>query len=435
MSISIFGINHKTAPVDIREKVAFPADRINAVLNNAKLTVGLNEVAIISTCNRTEVIYYADVGSSEPLDSSRSEGHRLKFQQIVEWVAAESGLSNHEVEPFVYHHQDKTAIEHTMKVACGLDSMVLGEPQILGQVKDAYAYANQAGTIGFYLNRLFQQTFSLAKRVRTETQIGASAVSVAYAGVVLAKRIFSDFSSIKVLFIGAGETIELSARHLAAQGVTQMNVANRTIERAQGLVDEFGAVAYGLSSLPELVVDADIIVSSTASQLPIIGKGLIEKAIKQRKYRRIFILDLAVPRDVEPEVSGLSDVYLYTIDDMQDVVKENLKQREDAAKEAETIIQQHVEKYLAWLKSLSSLELLKSFREKFQQIKQDELERAYAKLKANEEPEKVMDEITSRLINKFMHSPSKIIRQIGEDNEQEKLAFLAEIFNLNKKDN
>ncbi|MCW9017015.1 MAG: glutamyl-tRNA reductase, partial [Kangiellaceae bacterium] len=310
------------------------------------------------------------------------------------------------------------------------DSMVLGEPQILGQVKDAFGYANHAGTLGLYLNRLFQQTFSLAKQVRTDTQIGESAVSVAYAAVTLAKRIFADFRPIRALFIGAGETIELAARHLARQGVTQMDVANRTVERAQNLAGEFNGTAYGLSSLPELVENADIIISSTASPVPIIGKGLMEKAIKKRRHKPVFMVDLAVPRDIEPEVSDLNDVYLYTVDDMQDVIKENLKVREEAANEAKDIIAIHGQKYVGWLQSLSAVSLMKDFRSQFDQVKSDELSRSLAKLQANEDPEKVLTELANRLSNKFLHSPSKLIRQAGENNRQDVLEVIADAFSL-----
>lgn len=434
MPVFIFGINHKTAPVSIREKVAFSPRVILESLVNIKNTLPLDEVVIVSTCNRMEVIYSSD---SAIVDEQQS---LVKFQEIMIWIANQHQLDPDEIKNSTYHHVGISAVEHIMKVACGLDSMVLGEPQILGQVKDAYAYARQADTTGFYLNRLFQQTFSLAKQVRTETQIGASAVSVAYAAATLAKRIFSDLSSVQALFIGAGETIELTARHLAQQGVSQMKVANRTIERAQHLVNEFGATAYGLSALPELVAQADIIISSTASSLPIIGKGLMEKAIKQRKHRSIFMVDLAVPRDVEPEVADLNDIYLYTVDDMQAIVKENVKIRHDAATAAQEIIYEHAQKYLAWLKSLSSVSLLKSFRQQIEEIKEEELKRAISKLKSENTTnninfsEEILNEFSNRLTQKLMHSPSKIIREAGEKNQQQKIQWLAELFNL-KKDN
>jgi len=428
MPVSIFGINHKTAPVEIREKVALSPESMSESLNSLKKCAALDEVAIISTCNRMEIVFRCkDNHESDEFVAS-------KALQVADWLAQKQQIAVDKVTDYSYCHNGKAAINHLMKVACGLDSMVLGEPQILGQVKDAFGYANHAGTMGLYLNRLFQQTFSLAKQVRTDTQIGESAVSVAYAAVTLAKRIFADFAPIKALFIGAGETIELAARHLSRQGVVQMKVANRTVQRAQTLADEFNATAYGLSSLPELVAEADIIISSTASPVPIIGKGLMEKAIKQRKHRPVFMVDLAVPRDIEPEVSDLNDVYLYTVDDMQDVIKENLKVREEAAQEAKDIIAVHGEKYLNWLQSLSAVSLLKDFRAQFDEIKTNELSRSLAKLNGSEDAERVLTEFANRLTQKFMHSPSKLIRQAGEKSQQDTLEILAEAFELKSLD-
>jgi len=424
MPVSILGINHKTAPVDMREKVAFSPDGMSESLLSLKTDAKLDEVAIISTCNRMEIIFRSE--NNHQTEASIAE----KSKQVATWLANYHQFDVTQLQDYTYCHSGEKAISHIMSVACGLDSMVLGEPQILGQVKDAYGYATHAGTLGLYLNRLFQQTFTLAKQVRTETQIGESAVSVAYAAVTLAKRIFADFSKINALFIGAGETIELAARHLSRQGVTQMNVANRTVERAQNLASEFNATAYGLSALPDLVKQADIIISSTASPVPIIGKGLMEVAIKQRKHRPIFMVDLAVPRDIESQVAKLRDVYLYTVDDMQDVINENLKVREEAANEAKDIISLHGKKYLSWLQSLSTISLLKEFRSQFDEVKGAEVSRSLSKLKANENPEKVFTEFANRLAQKFMHSPSKSIRLAGENNEQHKLEILADAFDL-----
>jgi len=408
----------------MREKVAFSPDSMSQSLQSLKSDASLDEVAIISTCNRMEVIYRIEI--SQDQDKSIEQ----KSSQVALWLANYHQIPVEQLNDYSYCHAGEKAINHIMGVACGLDSMVLGEPQILGQVKDAYGYANHAGTLGLYLNRLFQQTFTLAKQVRTETQIGESAVSVAYAAVTLAKRIFSDFSKVQALFIGAGETIELAARHLSRQGVTQMKVANRTVERAQNLADEFNATAYGLSSLPELVKQADIIISSTASPVPIIGKGLVEEALKHRKHRAIFMVDLAVPRDIEPQVAELSDVYMYTVDDMQDVIKDNLKVREEAANEARDIINLHGHKYLSWLQSLSAVSLLKDFRSQFDQVKSVEMSRSLGKLKADEDPEKVFTEFANRLAQKFMHSPSRLIRQAGETEQQQILEILADAFDL-----
>ena len=442
MPVSILGINHKTAPISVREKVAFAPDKMEQALIDLQKKAQIDEVAIISTCNRMEVVYRPLLLAQDDETSGNNQpDHQDTHLKIVSWLAEHHDFPVKEIEPHYYAHQDENAITHLMSVACGLDSMVLGEPQILGQVKDAYGYASHAGTIGLYLNKLFQQTFMLAKQVRTDTQIGESAVSVAYAAVALAKRIFDDFSKVNVLFIGAGETIELAARHLLRQGVTNLHVANRTVERAQILADEFksdsvSAQAYSLTSLPDIIEKADIVISSTASPIPVIGKGLMEKAILARKHRSMFLVDLAVPRDIEPEVSSLSDVYLYTVDDMQDVIQENLKLRQEAAKEAEDIVSLHAQKYFDWLNSLSSVSLLKSFRTQIETIKSEEIERAIKKLNSEdnsmEEIEKTISELANRLTNKFMHQPSRSFRKAGEEQDLTKLQLLSEIFGVNK---
>lgn len=423
MSVTIFGINHKTAPISVREKVVFAPDKIADALINLKNKVDLEEVVIISTCNRMEVVYKdeSENGESQP--------------NLVEWLAKHHQMDAKEIDEHSYCHKGQDAVMHLMSVASGLDSMVLGEPQILGQVKDAFGYASNAGCVDQYLNRLFQQTFTLAKQVRTNTQIGESAVSVAYAAVTLCKRIFSDFDQINALFIGAGDTIELAAKHLFAQGVKNINVANRTVERAEVLASKFGGMAHSLSSLSELVEKADIIISSTASPVPIIGKGLMEKAMVTRRYRAMFMVDLAVPRDIEPEVSKLNNVYLYTVDDMQGVIQENLKVRERAAREAREIVQLHASKYLTWLKSLSSVSMLKEFRTQMDEIKAAEVKRALAKLnlkndQENQQTEKVIEELANRLAQKFMHQPSKEIRRAGENHETKTLETLANTFKL-----
>ncbi len=456
MPVTILGINHKTAPIAVREKVAFSPGEITSALALLKNKADLDEVVIISTCNRMEIVYRSsdnfDLISSNPEESLSQEASTKDV--VIKWLAQYHQLEPSQIETHCYAHQGDRAIHHLMSVACGLDSMVLGEPQILGQVKDAYGYANHAGSIGMYLNRLFQQTFSLAKQVRTDTQIGESAVSVAYAAITLAKRIFSDFSQVTVLFIGAGETIKLAARHLVRQGVVNIHVANRTVERAQVLVDEFNQIkikgeikgqstikaqAHSLAALPELVIKADIVISSTASPVPIIGKGLMEKAIIARKHRSMFIVDLAVPRDIEAEVASINDVYLYTVDDMQDVIQENLKVREEAAIEANDIVSLHAQKYLTWLQSLSSVSLLKDFRSQIEQFKSNEISRAISKLdkqlvegQKTAQIEEIISEMANRLTKKFMHQPSQTIRQAGEKNDRKTLEILSEAFGIGK---
>ncbi len=452
MPISILGINHKTAPVAIREKVAFSPTEISHALVDLKAKTGVEEVAIVSTCNRMEVIYRhsnhsAHSSSSdnncetEKMNESKDDLNKDSLKEmedeILRWLAIYHELDLQEFGTHCYSQHDAEAVEHLMQVSCGLDSMVLGEPQILGQVKDAFGYAKMAGTLGLYLNKLFQQTFSVAKQVRTDTQIGESAVSVAYAAVTLAKRIFSDFSTINVLFIGAGETIELAARHLKRQGVININVANRTVERAQVLATEFDGLAHSLTSLPELVEKADIIISSTASPVPIIGKGLMEKVIVARKHRAVFMVDLAVPRDIESQVGKINDVYLYTVDDMQGVIKENQKQRENAAKEAITIIRHHRKKYLTWLQSLSAVSLLKDYTQQCEILKNSESDRSLAKLDSlslnlSEREQKnlqdIISELGNRLTQKMMHSPRISIRKAGENKDHKRLEILTDTF-------
>lgn len=465
MPVSILGINHKTAPVSVREKVAFAPHNISEALISLQSFAELNEVAIISTCNRMEVVYSGKQDITNTGLGNQKLNNKITHQKIIDWLSDYHQLEASQIEAHCYQQHQQLAVSHLMSVASGLDSMVLGEPQILGQVKDAFGYAKNAGTIGLYLNRLFQQTFTLAKQVRTDTQIGESAVSVAYAAITLAKRIFADFDKATALFIGAGETIELAAKHLMRQGVVNIHIANRTVERAQDLVKELNqskrlkdqlkdglknAVkhnsksdtplniqAHSLMALPELIEKADIIISSTASPVPIIGKGLMENAIIARKHRTMFLVDLAVPRDIEAEVSSLEDVYLYTVDDMQGVIQENLKSRENAAVEAKNIVELHKEKYLTWLQSLSSVSLLKDFRSQFENIKSEEITRALSKLelvsdKEYKQVEKLITELSNRLTQKFMHQPSKSIRKAGEENNQDALATIAKTFGLNK---
>lgn len=323
MQLLALGINHKTAPVDLREQAAFAPEILPDALVDITRSGVAQEAAIVSTCNRTEI--YCGVSPEQEAEA-------------VEWFCTYLKLDADEIKPYLYEHPDELAVQHAFRVASGLDSMVLGEPQILGQMKDAFAAAHRAGTTGKMLNHLFQQTFSVAKTVRTDTAIGASAVSVASAAVTLAKQIFDDLSKKTVLLIGAGEMIELCARHLKESGIGHMIVANRTVERAELLAKEFKAEAISLMEMPLRLADADIVISSTASQLPILGKGAVERALKERKHRPVFMVDIAVPRDIEPEVGDLNDIYLYTVDDLKDVVQENLKSRQEAAGEAEKLL-------------------------------------------------------------------------------------------------
>ena len=419
MTLFAFGINHKTAPVEIREKVAFAPEKLQAALKELTHSADIHEAAIVSTCNRTEL--YCGVDSADA-------------EAIIDWFRHYHNLDACDVDPYIYTHADTDAVQHILRVASGLDSLVLGEPQILGQIKDAYAIASEAGTIGRQLNRLFQHTFSVAKQVRTDTAIGASPVSVAFAAVSLAKQIFADLSEHTALLIGAGDTIELVARHLKEQGVKNIIVANRTVERAQSLAEQFDGKAIALADMPEHLVEADIIISSTASQLPILGKGAVERALKLRKHRPMFMVDIAVPRDIEPEVNSLNDVYLYTVDDLQEVIEEGLQSREEAAQQAEDIIEQQVEHFMGWLRSLDAVDTICAVREQAEEVRNEVLNNAQRQLAAGKDPEQVLNELARTLTNKLVHEPSVQINRAAYDGREDILDTARELFSLKDKD-
>ena len=391
MTLLAFGINHKTAPVNIREKVAFAPDKLQTALRDLVAHETVQEAVIVSTCNRTEVYCGLDYPANDAVLEWLSEYHQLPLESI---------------SPYIYAYQDSAAVQHILRVASGLDSLVLGEPQILGQIKEAYMSANAAGAIGAQLNRLFQHTFAVAKQVRTDTAIGASPVSVAFAAVTLAKQIFSDLGQHKVLLIGAGETIDLVARHLKENEVNRMMVANRTVERAEQLAKTFGAEAIALKDIPEYLHEADIVISSTASPLPILGKGMIERAIKQRKHKPMFMVDIAVPRDIEPEVGQLRDIYLYTVDDLQEVIEENRKSRQEAAMQAEEIIAAQVDHFMGWLRSLDAVDAIRNYRDKCHHMRDEAVAAARRQLLAGKDPQLVVGELARILTNKLMHEPS-----------------------------
>ena len=342
MTLTALGINHKTAPVALREKVAFTPDSLVSALASLKQIDGIEESVIVSTCNRTEV-YVKGAGEAALL---------------LDWLSAFHDVKREDIEQNSYLYQQEDAVKHVMRVASGLDSLILGEPQILGQIKQAFSDAKHSGTVGAEFERLFQHTFSVAKKVRSETEIGANAVSVAFAAVQLAKHIFSALPKRSVLLVGAGETIELVAQHLKEQGVQRLAVANRTVARAENLAANLGADVLTLSQLPEHLHDFDIVISSTASQLPLIGKGMVEKALKQRRNMPMFLVDLAVPRDIESQVNELGDAYLYTVDDLQHIVEQNLASREMAAQDAEKIIDDQASVFLSWKQAQHSICLL-----------------------------------------------------------------------------
>ncbi len=415
MTLLAVGINYNTAPVSIRERLAFPAESLESSLKTLRNSHKINEAAILSTCNRTEFYYQTDDNNSATL---------------IEWLADTKAILPKEFTPYLYSYIDSQSIRHMFRVACGLDSMVLGEPQILGQMKTAYQAAYEAGTLGKHLGKLFHHTFSAAKKVRTDTAIGSSPVSVAFAAVQLAQQIFNSLSEQTALLIGAGETIELTARHLYQNNIGRIIIANRTYAKAHALASQFNGYAIDLSELPAHLAEADIIISSTASQLPILGKGRVESAIKKRKHKPMFMVDLAVPRDIEAEVSQLQDVYLYTVDDLQNTIDQNMDSRREAAEQAEEIIDAQVEYFLSWMRSQGAQSVIKDYRHQAELTRDQALKKAISQINNGRDAEEVLNFLAYTLTNKLIHTPSTQIRNAGENDRHDIVAAAREIFKL-----
>lgn len=415
MRFLALGINHKTAPVALRERVAFSPSQLEEASQQLRNHQSIKEAAIISTCNRTELYTLLNAGDVRPLLTWLSEFHQLSLDEVAEYS---------------YVHEDQLAIQHLMRVASGLDSMVLGEPQILGQIKEAYESAKQFELLGSGLDQLFQQVFATAKRVRTETGIGTNPVSVAYAAVSLAQKIFSDLGTSRALLIGAGETIELVARHLRQAGVEKMVIANRTVDRAQCLADEMQGEAIALSGIPDRLPEADIVISSTAAPLPILGKGMVERALKLRRHKPIFMVDIAVPRDIEPQVDELDDVFLFTVDDLQEVIDENLASRRQAAEQAEGLIAASVQEYTRSLRVRDAGRMIGEFRQNAQQLAEAELNVALGQLAQGQDAQEVMHKLCRSLTNKWLHHPTLKIREASAENRADLLSAAAELLNL-----
>jgi glutamyl-tRNA reductase len=413
MQLFTFGINHQTAPLAVREQIAFNVETLDSALRDLVDNGAAKEATILSTCNRTEIY----CSTSTPT-------------QAVDWLASYHHLPANEIEPYIYRLPQEEAIKHAFRVASGLDSMVLGEPQILGQMKQAVRQAEQAGTLGFLLHKLFQRTFSVAKDVRTQTEIGANLVSMAAAAVKLAERIYPSIAEQSVLFIGAGEMIELNAVHFAARNPKHITVANRTLERAQVLARKINGHAITLNELPEQLAQHDIIVTCTASSLPILGKGMVERALKLRKHRPLFIVDLAVPRDVEKEVAELSDVFLYTVDDLSDVVRDGLDARQGAVKEAEVIIDSGVNEFMHWMQSREMVPTIRALRDHAERQRRAEMEKALRLLAKGESPEKVLEALSSSLTNKFLHAPTHALNQAQANEREAILEAVHRIYHL-----
>jgi glutamyl-tRNA reductase len=399
------GINHNSAAVEVRERVAFAPEQVNEALVDACAAAGVDEVVILSTCNRTEL--YAIVPDGIALAD--------KATQLIDWIANYHHLSAEELRQSAYHFEAEQALQHMVQVASGLDSMVLGEPQIFGQLKSAYAVASESGTVGSELGRLFPRVFSIAKRVRTDTAIGENPVSVAYAAVDLAGHIFADLSQSNALLVGAGETIELVARHLIEAGVSKIVIANRTLGRARELAQQFGAEAVLLAEIPEQLLDADIIITSTASQLPILGKGAVEQALKVRKHRPFLMVDIAVPRDIESQVGDLRDVYLYSVDDLREIVDQNMRSRRNEACKADLIIEEGVSQYVQEMRSLGAVDVVKEYRQMAEQLRGQELQRALRALARGDDPQQIMAQLARTITNKLIHAPTAGLKQASAE--------------------
>jgi glutamyl-tRNA reductase len=419
MPLLALGLNHKTAPVEIREKLTFGPDIIVGALRSLSEHPAVEESVILSTCNRTEIYCSLNDRQHDP---------------IADWISHFHGLPSERVTPYLYSHLNRDAVNHLLRVSCGLDSLVLGEPQILGQVKQAFRTATEAGSAHKLLSKLFHHTFSAAKQIRTDTAIGNSPVSVAFAAVSLAKQIFSELSQQTALLIGAGETVELAARHLHQNGIGRIIVANRTVEKAHALAVQFDGYAIAITELGNHLAEADIVISSTASPLPVLGKGTVESALKQRRHRPIFMVDIAVPRDIEPEVSNLSDIYLYTVDDLEDVIQENMRSRQEAAEQASEIIGHHVDEYMGWLRSLDAVELIQDYRGQAEQLREEVLAKAIQQLKRGKSPEEAMQFLAHTLTNKLLHTPSAQLRQAGFNGQLELLDAANTLFQLKNPD-
>ncbi len=415
MSLLAIGINHNTASVELREKVAFSPEKLTEALKQLKASSNIVSSVIISTCNRTEI--YCDVKQADQ-------------NQAVNWLAAFHQVSTDELIPSLYLYEDQQAVQHLMRVACGLDSLILGEPQILGQVKQAYFSGRAHQTVDGVMEKLFQKVFSVAKRVRTETEIGGNAVSVAYAACTLARQIFETLQCSTALLVGAGETIELVARHLADSGCHKMIVANRTRERALELASTFGAEVISLPEIPEHMHKADIVISSTASPLPIIGKGMVETALKARRRQPILLIDIAVPRDVETQVSELNDAYLYTVDDLQSIVQQNLEQRKVEAVQAEVIVDEESEQFMNWLRSLRAVDSIREYRSSANNIREGLIEKSLQALAFGAEPEQVLLELSNKLTNRLIHAPTRALQSAAEQGDSEKLSVIRQSLGL-----
>jgi glutamyl-tRNA reductase len=419
MYLTVLGINHRTAPVEIRGQVAFPPEELPRALQELTELEGVHEAAILSTCNRTELYCSRDDTSPQALES---------------WLCRFHQINQDTLRPHVYSHLEDAAVRHILRVAAGLDSMILGEPQILGQMKASYQQALASHSIDTLVNRLFQHTFSVAKQIRTDTAIGASPVSVAFAAVSLARQIFGNLQQQTALLIGAGETIELAARHLHEQGTGKLIIANRTVSRAHELAAQFDGYGIELDEIPAHLAEADIVIASTGSSEPLLNQAMVRNALRGRKHRPVLMVDIAVPPDITADVGELDDVYLYTIDDLTQVIEENLRSRQEAARQAEEIIDVQVERFMAWTRSLDAVPTLRAYREHAHAIGEAEMARAIRQLECGKPPQQVIEKLTHNLVRKLTHDPSVNMRSAVAEGETGIIDAVRTLFRLKGKD-
>lgn len=420
MDILVVGLNHRTSPVELREKLAFNMAEAQEFYEKLLDYRKIREAVLLSTCNRVEVYSWAN---------EKGEDH------IISTLEESKGISSQAIIPSLYIYRGKEAVKHIFRVASSLDSMVLGEPQIVGQVKEAFEEALTCDATGVILNQLMKKALSVSKRVRTETAIGESAISVSYAAVELAKKIFGDLSNRKAMLVGAGEMAELAARHLVHKGVSRITVVNRTLSRAQELAQELQGQALPMDCLEEKLAEVDIVITSTGAPHTIITSDAVQRTMRERKRRPIFFIDIAVPRDVDPEVERVENVYLYDIDDLEQVVERNRKRREKESVKAEAIVDEEVGRFLQWLKSQEVIPVIVSLRNRCEEIRRKELEKAVSLMHLNGKETKALEALTTAIVNKILHTPLSYVKDAASQGEGEKVAKLVkELFALEEKD-
>ena len=419
MSFFVLGISHATAPVAIRERLSFGPEQVPGALQAVTDLPGVEEAAILSTCNRTEIYAYLENGSGT---------------HLADWLTRVRSPDDPGVRGRFYTYDGESAARHLFRVACGLDSMILGEPQILGQIKEAYELARRNSTAGNRLHRLFQYAFTVAKQVRTDTRIGENPVSVAYATVRLARQIFADFGNLTPLLIGAGETIELVAQHLREQGTQRMIIANRTLDRAHRLAEQFGGYAIGLHEIPAHLNEADIVIASTGGPEPILTRATVAAALRTRKHRPVLMLDIAVPRDIDASVAELDDVYLFTIDDLHNVVESNLRSRRAAAEEAEVIINVQLERFMEQLRGLDAVPTIRAVRGNAASLRDHTLEQARHLLASGASPDEALKFLAETLTNRLLHAPTAYLRQAAHEGRDHVMHEAHELFGLEDQD-